>query len=114
MLTDALGGSGNLSLIIMMVVMGAALYFLMWRPQKKKEKQAAERRNNIDVGDEITTIGGIIGNVVSIKEDTFVLETAGDRSRIRFKRWAIQEVEKLSLESPEETEAAMKEKSKGK
>ena len=75
--------------------------------EKKKEKQAAELRNSIDVGDEVTTIGGIVGRVVSIKEDTFVLETAGDRSRIRFKRWAIQDVGKLSLDSAAEAEQAI-------
>ncbi len=104
---DGLAAGGNLSLIVIMGVMGLAMYFLMWRPQKKKEKQAAELRNSIDVGDEVTTIGGIVGRVVSIKEDTFVLETAGDRSRIRFKRWAIQDVGKLSLDSAAEAEQAI-------
>ena len=58
--------------LIGMVVL---LYFFMIRPQKKKEKQAADMRNSIEVGDGITTIGGIVGRVASIKEDTFVLET---------------------------------------
>ena len=102
-----LGGEGGntWTFILMIVVLGLALYFLMWRPQKKKEKQAQELRNSIEVGDEVTTIGGIVGRVVSVKEDTFVLETAGERSRMRFKRWAIQEVGKLSLESSGEVEA---------
>ena len=94
--TSLLGGSG--SMILMLVVMGGALYFLMFRPQKKREQQQKDMRNSISVGDEVTTIGGIVGRVVSIKEDTFVIETAGDRSRMRFKRWAIQEVNKLSME----------------
>lgn len=102
------GAAGNYSLIIMLAVMGAALYFLMWRPQKKKEKQAQDLRNSIDIGDEVTTIGGIVGRVVSLKEDTFVLETSGERSRMRFKRWAIQEVGKLSLESSEPAAAPEK------
>ena len=76
------------------------LYFFMIRPQKKKEKQAADMRNSIEVGDGITTIGGIVGRVASIKEDTFVLETGSDRVKMRFKRWAIQDVEKLSLDTP--------------
>ena len=62
--------------LIGMVVL---LYFFMIRPQKKKEKQAADMRNSIEVGDGITTIGGIVGRVASIKEDTFVLETGSDR-----------------------------------
>lgn len=107
-LTGSLLGGGNASILIMLVVMSAALYFLMYRPQKKKEKQAAELRNSIEVGDEITTIGGIVGRVVSIKEDTFVLETAGDRSRVRFKRWAIQDVGKLTLEGGSEQDTAAK------
>ena len=80
--------------LIGMVVL---LYFFMIRPQKKKEKQAAD---SIEVGDGITTIGGIVGRVASIKEDTFVLETGSDRVKMRFKRWAIQDVEKLSLDTP--------------
>lgn len=48
-------------------------------------------RNSLQVGDEIVTVGGVVGLVVSIKEDTVVLETGGDRSKIRVKRWAIQE-----------------------
>lgn len=99
------GGVGNYSLLLMMAVMVGALYFLMIRPQKKKEKQATELRNSIEIGDEVTTIGGIVGRVVNVKEDTFVLETAGERSRMRFKRWAIQDVGKLSLESSGEVEA---------
>ena len=83
--------------LIGMVVL---LYFFMIRPQKKKEKQAADMRNSIEVGDGITTIGGIVGRVASIKEDTVVLETGADRVKMRFKRWAIQDVEKLSLDTP--------------
>lgn len=101
-LTD---GAGGYSMLLMLAVMIGAMYFLMIRPQKKKEKQAQELRNSIEIGDEVTTIGGIVGRVVNVKEDTFVIETAGERSRMRFKRWAIQEVGKLSLESSGEVEA---------
>ena len=83
--------------LIGMVVL---LYFFMIRPQKKKEKQAADMRNSIEVGDGITTIGGIVGRVANIKEDTFVLETGSD------KRWAIQDVEKLSLDTPADSSAS--------
>ncbi len=82
-----------------LIAMFVLLYFLMIRPQRKKEKQATEMRNSIEVGDGITTIGGIVGRVASIKEDTFVLETGSDRVKMRFKRWAIQDVEKLSLDT---------------
>jgi preprotein translocase subunit YajC len=69
------------------------MYFLMIRPQKKQEKKDAEMRNALAVGDEVTTIGGIIGKVVSIKEETFVLETTKDRTKIRFLRGAIRSVD---------------------
>lgn len=65
-------------------------YFMLIRPQKKKEKETQRMRNNVQVGDEIVTAGGIVGLVVSIKEDTIVIETGNDRSKVRIKRWAIQ------------------------
>ena len=74
------------------------MYFLIIRPQKKKDKQMQDMRSSVEIGDSITTIGGIVGIVVSIKEDTLVVETGTDRSKIRFKRWAISEVNKLSAE----------------
>ncbi|MDY4784252.1 MAG: preprotein translocase subunit YajC [Pygmaiobacter massiliensis] len=76
----------------------AIMYFMMIRPQKKKDKQLADMRNSLDIGDGITTIGGIVGRVVAIKDDTVVIETGTDRTRIRFKRWAIQDVEKLVVD----------------
>ena len=71
----------------------ALMYFMMLRPQKKQQKKDAEMRNSLAVGDEVTTIGGIIGKVVSIKEETFVLETTKDRTKIRFLRGAIRSVD---------------------
>ena len=68
-------------------------YFFMIRPQKKQEKEEREMRNALQVGDEVTTIGGIIGKVVSIKEETFVLETTKDRTKIRFLKGAIRSVD---------------------
>lgn len=66
-------------------------YFFMIRPQKKREKEVEKMRSSIEVGDEIVTSGGIIGRVVSIREDTIVIETGSDRSKIRIARWAIQQ-----------------------
>ena len=107
------GGGGDMSFLIIIGVMVAAMYFLMIRPQKKKEKEAQNLRGSIEIGDEITTIGGIVGRVVSIKEDTFVLETAGERSRMRFKRWAIQDVNKLTLEAEGGVSATAQTEKKG-
>ena len=79
--------------ILGMVALFALMYFLMIRPQKKQEKKDAEMRNALAVGDEVTTIGGIIGKVISIKEETFVLETTKDRTKIRFLKGAIRSVD---------------------
>lgn len=76
--------------IVLLVIV---FYFFMIRPQKKQEKKDAEMRNALMVGDEVTTIGGIIGKVVSIKEETFVLETTKDRTKIRFLKGAIRSVD---------------------
>ncbi|MEG0457294.1 MAG: preprotein translocase subunit YajC [Oscillospiraceae bacterium] len=72
------------------VLMFVLLYFVMLRPQKKREKETQAMRSNLEIGDEITTIGGIIGIVVSMKDDTVVIETGSDRSKVRITRWAIQ------------------------
>lgn len=74
----------------LMVILFVAMYFLMIRPQKKKQKEEQNMRDSIQIGDEITTIGGIMGRVVTVKEDDIVIETGADRIKLRFKRWAIQ------------------------
>jgi len=79
--------------IAMFAGMIALMYFLMIRPQKKREKEDAAMRDALAVGDEVTTIGGIIGKVISIKDETFVLETTKDRTKIRFLRGAIRSVD---------------------
>ena len=76
--------------IIMLVLLFAVMYFLIIRPQKKRDKKTAEMRNAIQVGDEVVTVGGIVGRVVVLKEDNIVIETGNDRSKIRIKRWAVQ------------------------
>ncbi len=84
---------GSMLSIIMLVAIFAIMYFFMIRPQKKQEKKDAEMRANLEVGDEVTTIGGIIGKVVSIKEETFVLETTKDKTKIRFLKGAVRSVD---------------------
>jgi preprotein translocase subunit YajC len=79
--------------LIIIGVMFVALYFFMIRPQKKQEKEIANMRNNLQVGDEVTTIGGVIGKIVSIKEETVMIETGHDRTKIRFLRSAIRSVD---------------------
>ncbi|HJB25790.1 MAG TPA: preprotein translocase subunit YajC [Firmicutes bacterium] len=89
----AAGGSSisffliNLLPIALMIVV---FYFLLIRPQKKKEKEIQKMRSDLQVGDEIVTTGGIIGRVVSLRDDTVVIETGTDRSKIRIARWSVQ------------------------
>lgn len=65
-------------------------YFMLIRPQRKRDKETTKMRNELQVGDEITTVGGIVGRIVSIKDDTLIVETGADRNKIRVKKWAIQ------------------------
>ena len=94
----AAGGAEMTSMIVMLVAMVALMYFMIYRPQKKQQKREAEMRNSLEIGDEVTTIGGIIGRVVAMKDDTFVMETGSDRVKIRFRRTAIAAVNKLTLD----------------
>lgn len=88
------GGAGALlSMVLPFVLIFAVLYFFMIRPQRKKEKETQKMRDNVSVGDNITTVGGIVGRVVTIKEDGIVIETGADRNKILVKKWAIQTVQ---------------------
>ena len=78
--------------LIVMIGMLVLMYFITIRPQQKRQKEEQKMRNNLRVGDELTTIGGIKGRVVSIKDDTVTIETGADRSKIQFEKWAIQTV----------------------
>ncbi|MBQ7288473.1 MAG: preprotein translocase subunit YajC [Clostridia bacterium] len=87
------GGNTTMGTIMMIgyiVVIGLVFYFLMIRPQKKKQKKEQEMRNSIQMGDEILTIGGFYCKVVSIKEDSFVVESPIDHSKMRVAKWAVQ------------------------
>ena len=86
-----------ITLVLAMLIIIVFFYLILDLPQKRQEKKDAEMRNSIDVGDEVTTIGGVVGRVASIKDDTFVLETTSDRVKIRFRRSAISSVEKLDI-----------------
>lgn len=101
----------QMAMILQMVIPFALLfvvfYFVLIRPQRKKDKEIQRMRNSIQVGDEVTTAGGIVGLVVNIKEDTVVIETGGDRSKIRIKRWAIQTNDTIH-DDPEVTDGKSK------
>ena len=90
-LAAATDTASMLATFIPLILMIVVFYFLLIRPQKKRDKEVQKMRENIEIADEIVTIGGIIGRIVSIKDDTIVIETAGDRSKIRLARWSIQQ-----------------------
>ncbi len=92
------------------VVVIAAAYFLFIRPQKKRQKAEEELRNSIEIGDDITTIGGIVGRVIAVKEDdeTVVIETGSDKTRMRFKKWAIASVDTPEKQPKKEVKADKK------
>lgn len=106
------GAGGWLTLIPMLLIVGV-MFFFMFRSQKKQEKEANDMRNNLQIGDEVTTIGGIIGEIVRIKDETVTIETGKDRTKIRILRSAIRTVDvhaadKYGTPAPAPTEAEPK------
>ena len=99
-------------IILIYVALFAVLYFLLIRPNSKKKKQEQQMRNNITIGDDVTTIGGIVGRIVAIKEDedAFIIETGSDRVKMKFKKWAISSVD--TPKEPTSTEKAKEDKLK--
>jgi preprotein translocase subunit YajC len=96
--TAASGGSTEIWVTIgYMVVIFGIFYLLLILPQNKKKKKEAKMRNSIQIGDEITTIGGIVGKVVGIKEDSgmLIIETGTDRAKVKIKKWAIGSVDTI-------------------
>ena len=85
---------------VLLVVMVAVFYFVMIRPQKKQEKQIAEMRDSLAVGDEVVTIGGIIGTVLIIKDDKIMIETGNDRTKLTILRSSVKTVLKDEDEAP--------------
>lgn len=111
---DPAGGSQMVSTIIMLVVMVAIFYFMLIRPENKRKKEAEQLRSSLKVGDRITTIGGIIGTVVSVKEDKFVIETGADQVRIELQKWALSTNDSAAAAAKEEAEKAAEAKAKAK
>ena len=95
--TASTAGSG-MSMLLMVIVMFAVFYFFVLRPENKKKKKTEEMRNSLTLGDEIVTIGGMIGKIVQITEDTITFETGEDRVRIQIKKWAISTTAKMEAE----------------
>lgn len=112
--STATGSRSSIGMIVLLVVMVAGMYFLMIRPQRKQQKKDQEMRESTQVGDEITTIGGIMGRVVTVKEDSLIIETGADRNKMKIARWAIQvnntATEKMRAEQEAAKAAAAKER----
>ncbi len=96
--------------ILMLIVMVAIMYFLMIRPENKRKKKAQEMRDSLKKGDTITSIGGIVGRIVSVGKDTIVIETSDDRVRMELTKWAVSSVGVQSGEQPEEKKEKKEEK----
>ncbi len=102
-------GAGSMgSLLIPLVVMVALMYFLMIRPENKRKKQAEEMRNSLKKGDQITTIGGIVGKIVQVSDDNIIIETSDDRVRMELTKWAVST---NNSNSPVDTKKGKKSKS---
>ena len=116
-LTDAVDPTnpgGLTSTIIMVVAMIPIFYFMLIRPENKRKKEAEELRSNLKVGDKITTIGGIVGTVVHVKDDKFVLETGADQVRIEFVKWALSTNDSAAQAAKDEAKKAEEAKAKAK
>ena len=100
--------------IIMLVVMFGVMYFMMIRPENKRKKEAEAMRSALKVGDKITTIGGIMGKVVDVKDDKFVIETGADQVRIEFAKWALSTNETAAENAKAEAKKAAEAKAKAK
>ncbi len=104
----AAGGTGGTwGYLIFMILLFVVMYFILIRPQKKKDKEAKAMQNSLQVGDEVVTIGGIVGLVVQVNEDTIVIETTSQRNKIRLKNWAVQENITMSENTKREQEAKL-------
>jgi preprotein translocase subunit YajC len=89
-LTSSSGNNGSMwSMIVIYGLIIALFYFILIRPQSKQKKKEDEMRSTLEVGDTIVTIGGIVGRVVSIKDDDIVIETGADRNKMKIKKWAV-------------------------
>ena len=113
-LTATPPGTDMGGMIIMLIAFVAIFYFLLIRPENKRKKEAEELRSSLKVGDEVTTIGGIVGTVVDVKSDKFVMETSADQVRIELQKWAISTNETAAKNAQEDAKKAAEAKAKAK
>ena len=110
-LTNDMGGMTSIFMIVAMI---AVFYFLMIRPENKRKKEAEQMRSAVKNGDQVTTIGGIIGTVVDVKGDKFVMETSADQVRIELAKWAISSNETATAAAKAEAKKRQEAKAKEK
>lgn len=113
-LTNNAQGASMASSLIMILVMVAIFYFMLIRPENKRKKEAEQMRSAVKNGDKITTIGGIVGTVVNVKESKIVIETGADQVRIELEKWAISSNETATEAAKEEEKKAKEAKAKAK
>ena len=111
---EAGAGGSLLSMLITFLPMIAIFYFLLIRPENKRKKEAEAMRSAMKKGDKITTIGGIVGTVVDIKEDKIVIESGADQVRIELAKWAVSTNESAEAAAKEQAKKASEEKAKAK
>ena len=109
---DATGGLT--STLLMMAIMFGIMYFILIRPENKRKKEAEEMRSSLRTGDQITTIGGIVGTVVNIKENKIVIETGADQVRIELEKWAVSSNDTAAAAAKEQAKKDQAAKAKAK
>ena len=105
---------GMMSTVIMMVAMLGLFYFMLIRPENKRKKEAEQMRASVRKGDKITTIGGIVGTVVDVKENNIVIETSADQVRLELAKWAMSTNETAAENAKAEAKKAQEAKAKAK
>ena len=107
-------GGDMTTTIIMLVLMIGVFYFMLIRPENKRKKEAEQLRSNLKNGDSITTIGGITGTIVDIKDDRFVIETGADRVRLEMMKWALSTNDTAAKNAAEQAKKTQEAKAKAK
>ena len=109
---EAMGGMG--STVLMLIMMLAVFYFMLIRPENKRKKEAEQMRSSVKKGDKIFTIGGIMGTVVDVKENSIVVESSADQVRIELAKWALSTNETATEAAKAEAKKAEEAKAKAK
>ena len=111
---EAPAQGGLLSMLFPLLLMVGVFYFMLIRPESKRKKEAEQLRSNIKNGDKITTIGGVMGTVVDVKSESFVIETSADQVRIEFAKWALSTNDSAAAAAKEEAKKKQEQKAKDK